>query len=384
MLCEAQSRAAEVDHGASRSRPSQVPAPGVCAWRWPPPARGWCSGIPGCATPSRRRRRTPLKTLLAHAPVARYWEAAPGGKVRCQLCANTCLIPAGDRGRCRARYNDGGVLKSPRLGTTHHHPRRSHREEALLPRPAGRDRVLAGDQRVSVAVQVLPELGDLAGDAGGLRGGRRHAGRPGAGDREQRRAGRRVHLQRADRLRRVPGRHLRGGEGGGAALRAGVVRVHGAGAAARDVRVARRDQDRPQGGGPAVLPPGLRGGAGAGAAQHRGDRARGGPPRDRQPGGPDAERRRAPARRPRVVGRGERRRRRAAALHALPPRLPAAQPAGHAGRDAAAGARTRARPRVALRVRRQRAGRRRQPDLLPGLRGGRHRAQGVLRREHPA
>jgi pyruvate formate lyase activating enzyme len=56
--------------------------------------------------------RTPLKTLLAHAPVARYWEAAPGGKVRCQLCANTCLIPAGDRGHCRARYNDGGVLKS--------------------------------------------------------------------------------------------------------------------------------------------------------------------------------------------------------------------------------------------------------------------------------
>ncbi len=60
-----------------------------------------------------------------HAPVARYWEAAPGGKVRCLLCANTCLIPAGDRGRCRARYNDGGTLKSLVWGrpiTTHVDP----------------------------------------------------------------------------------------------------------------------------------------------------------------------------------------------------------------------------------------------------------------------
>jgi len=69
--------------------------------------------------------RTPLKTLLAQAPVARYWDATPGGKVRCQLCANTCLIPDGDRGRCRARYNDHGVLKSLVWGrpiTTHVDP----------------------------------------------------------------------------------------------------------------------------------------------------------------------------------------------------------------------------------------------------------------------
>jgi pyruvate formate lyase activating enzyme len=28
------------------------------------------------------------------------------------LCANNCLIPGGERGRCRARYNDGGVLRT--------------------------------------------------------------------------------------------------------------------------------------------------------------------------------------------------------------------------------------------------------------------------------
>jgi pyruvate formate lyase activating enzyme len=32
--------------------------------------------------------------------------------VRCQLCAQRCGIAPGQRGRCRARYNDGGRLKS--------------------------------------------------------------------------------------------------------------------------------------------------------------------------------------------------------------------------------------------------------------------------------
>ncbi len=70
------------------------------------------------------------------APRARYWIAANAegvdcrachlpkdkvagslfqhekGYVRCLLCAQRCLLIPGERGRCRARVNDGGVLKS--------------------------------------------------------------------------------------------------------------------------------------------------------------------------------------------------------------------------------------------------------------------------------
>lgn len=49
--------------------------------------------------------------LLRTAPVARYW-AAEGGRIRCQLCANGCAIEPGGRGRCRARVNAGGTLRS--------------------------------------------------------------------------------------------------------------------------------------------------------------------------------------------------------------------------------------------------------------------------------
>jgi len=79
-----------------------------------------------------------LADLLRNAPTARYWTstakaAAPGSclgchsagelgaqaeptheqvYVKCQLCAQNCLIEEGARGRCRARINVGGELKS--------------------------------------------------------------------------------------------------------------------------------------------------------------------------------------------------------------------------------------------------------------------------------
>jgi len=79
-----------------------------------------------------------LEELIASAPTARYWtsttsatreadcltchEAAAlpenlehkhkGNIVRCQLCAQGCLIDDGERGRCRARMNRGGELKT--------------------------------------------------------------------------------------------------------------------------------------------------------------------------------------------------------------------------------------------------------------------------------
>jgi pyruvate formate lyase activating enzyme len=77
-----------------------------------------------------------LQNILRNAPKARFWISAksatcsdchkPGENlvdrthhasqsqpaVLCQLCAQTCLIPAGERGKCRARINVGGELRS--------------------------------------------------------------------------------------------------------------------------------------------------------------------------------------------------------------------------------------------------------------------------------
>jgi len=77
-----------------------------------------------------------LAAILKEAPVARYWTstAAAGvscldchdagdldgkGKheheqiiIRCGLCAHGCVIPEGERGRCRARMNIGGELRT--------------------------------------------------------------------------------------------------------------------------------------------------------------------------------------------------------------------------------------------------------------------------------
>jgi pyruvate formate lyase activating enzyme len=90
-----------------------------------------------------------LSSLVTRAPTARYWIAAGGpgtqcqschetGKVdleagarhagtpvRCELCAHRCLIASGERGRCRARINVGGTLKTLVYGrpiTTHVDP----------------------------------------------------------------------------------------------------------------------------------------------------------------------------------------------------------------------------------------------------------------------
>jgi pyruvate formate lyase activating enzyme len=51
------------------------------------------------------------------APRARFWDpAAPDDRgdktVRCRLCAHRCVIPDGERGRCRGRMNAGGELRS--------------------------------------------------------------------------------------------------------------------------------------------------------------------------------------------------------------------------------------------------------------------------------
>jgi pyruvate formate lyase activating enzyme len=49
---------------------------------------------------------------------ARYWEAAPGGKVLCTLCPRACRIGDGQDGFCFVRRNRGGRLVTAGWGTT--------------------------------------------------------------------------------------------------------------------------------------------------------------------------------------------------------------------------------------------------------------------------
>ncbi len=83
------------------------------------------------------------------------------------------------------------------------------REEALLPFPAGQQRAVVRHVGMPAPLPVLPELGVVAVDAGrprcAVHVGPGHGG-PGGG---APRTGHRLHLQRADGVRRVPAR--RGG-----------------------------------------------------------------------------------------------------------------------------------------------------------------------------
>src|SRR5262245_14927419 len=41
------------------------------------------------------------------------WEPLPEGRLRCYACVHRCLIPPGQRGICKVRYNEGGRLRVP-------------------------------------------------------------------------------------------------------------------------------------------------------------------------------------------------------------------------------------------------------------------------------
>ena len=69
-----------------------------------PPARYWVSA-----------NAQGVDCLACHLPQDRIQGLVfqhKKGYVRCLLCAQKCLLVPGDRGRCRARINDNGVLKS--------------------------------------------------------------------------------------------------------------------------------------------------------------------------------------------------------------------------------------------------------------------------------
>ena len=58
-------------------------------------------------------------------------------RVRCFACGHRCLIPPGQDGVCRVRFNEGGTLKVP-ARVRGRAAGRPGGEEALLPRPARR------------------------------------------------------------------------------------------------------------------------------------------------------------------------------------------------------------------------------------------------------
>ena len=87
--------------GHADSSPRSIPSHGQTT---APPARYWVSA-----------NAKDVDCLACHLP----GEVAQGPffrhehrYVRCRLCAQNCLLAPGDRGRCRARINDDGVLKS--------------------------------------------------------------------------------------------------------------------------------------------------------------------------------------------------------------------------------------------------------------------------------
>ena len=356
------------------------------------PAVGWAGWIAG-----------PGQDLPSTAPKARYWTTADARGRRLRRVPHDIARPPrrstrtprrpfaacsarrvatsapGESGRCRARTNVNGELRSlvygrPALGAPG-----PDREEALLPLPAGQQRALVRHVRVPAPVPVLPELGAVTVDARRPRGavhvGLGHGG-PG---RRAPGAGHRLHLQRADGVRRIPARRRGGGRHARHPLGDGELRLREGSAARRHLPGAVGREDRPQGLQRSVLPPGVRRGAAAGPAKHRAGREEREAPGDRQPRRADAERLREGAAGAGGLGGRRTGAGRARPFHAVPPRLPADEPAADAGVDARARARHRDGEGHPVRVRRQRARARRQPHLLPVLQEGRHPARELLR-----
>ena len=92
----------------------------------------------------------------------------------------------------------------PQLWEGHRRTDRPDREETCAPLPSGLEDIFHRDDRLQLALPLLPEQRDQPAEEG--RGGRRHppAGRPtGQGERMR---GDRLHVQRALDLHRVPTR----------------------------------------------------------------------------------------------------------------------------------------------------------------------------------
>src|SRR5437868_8796986 len=57
---------------------------------------------------------SPLGAVLARLTrEGELYEKLPDGKLRCFACGHRCLIPQGQLGICKVRYNEGGALRVP-------------------------------------------------------------------------------------------------------------------------------------------------------------------------------------------------------------------------------------------------------------------------------
>ena len=70
------------------------------------------------ATKTRRKAKQVADVTLADfldglTVEGEVYEKLPGNKVRCYACGHRCLIPDGQRGICKVRFNEGGVLWVP-------------------------------------------------------------------------------------------------------------------------------------------------------------------------------------------------------------------------------------------------------------------------------
>jgi pyruvate formate lyase activating enzyme len=57
--------------------------------------------------------RSLAQLIDPHTREGELWAPLPDGRLRCYACGHRCVIPPGQRGICKVRYNEGGRLRVP-------------------------------------------------------------------------------------------------------------------------------------------------------------------------------------------------------------------------------------------------------------------------------
>ena len=107
---------------------------------------------------------TLAEQLAGETREAHLYRVRDGNRVECFACGHRCPIPPGFAGVCKVRFNRDGKLYAP-FGYVNAAALRPHREEAVLPRPAGHARAQLRHAGLRFALRLLPELGVFPGAA---------------------------------------------------------------------------------------------------------------------------------------------------------------------------------------------------------------------------